>query len=98
MGTATAIAPSTVLNIEKSEMFKVLHEQSAFSDKFIPEVQDDVRGICPDSADPEIVAQLKPIRYGSIFVKCFIWERENTFISVHRNVTAEHLVPPINFR
>ena len=35
MGTATAIAPSTVLSIEKSEMFKVLHEQSAFSDKFI---------------------------------------------------------------
>ena len=29
MGTATAIAPSTVLVIEKREMFRVLHEQHA---------------------------------------------------------------------
>ena len=35
MGTATAITPSTVLVIEKSEMFKVLHEQHAFSDRFL---------------------------------------------------------------
>ena len=35
MGTATAITPSTVLDIEKSEMFKVLHEQHALSDRFI---------------------------------------------------------------
>jgi CRP-like cAMP-binding protein len=35
MGTATAITPSTVLDIEKREMFKVLHEQSTFSDMFI---------------------------------------------------------------
>jgi len=35
MGTATAITPSTVLVIEKSEMFKVLHEQHALSDQFI---------------------------------------------------------------
>ena len=35
MGTATAITPSSVLNIEKSEMFKVLHEQHAFSDRFL---------------------------------------------------------------
>ena len=35
MGTATAITPSTVLVIEKSEMFKVLHEQHALSDRFI---------------------------------------------------------------
>jgi CRP/FNR family transcriptional regulator, cyclic AMP receptor protein len=35
MGTATAIAPSTVLVIDKSEMFKVLHEQHALSDRFI---------------------------------------------------------------
>jgi CRP/FNR family cyclic AMP-dependent transcriptional regulator len=35
MGTATAITPSAVLNIEKSEMFKVLHEQHAFSDRFL---------------------------------------------------------------
>jgi CRP/FNR family cyclic AMP-dependent transcriptional regulator len=34
-GTATAITPSTVLVIEKSEMFKVLHEQHALSDRFI---------------------------------------------------------------
>jgi len=35
MGTATAITPSTVLVIEKDEMFKVLHEQHALSDRFI---------------------------------------------------------------
>jgi CRP/FNR family cyclic AMP-dependent transcriptional regulator len=35
MGTATAVMPSTVLVIEKSEMFKVLHEQHALSDRFI---------------------------------------------------------------
>src|ERR1700694_3234456 len=35
MGTPTAITPSTVHDIEKSEMFKVLHEQHALSDRFI---------------------------------------------------------------
>jgi CRP/FNR family transcriptional regulator, cyclic AMP receptor protein len=35
MGTATAITPSTVLVIEKSEMFRVLHEQHDLSDQFI---------------------------------------------------------------
>jgi len=35
MGTATTIGASTVLVIEKSEMFKVLHEQHALSDLFI---------------------------------------------------------------
>ena len=35
MGTATAITPSTVLVINKSEMLKVLHEQHALSDRFI---------------------------------------------------------------
>jgi CRP/FNR family transcriptional regulator, cyclic AMP receptor protein len=35
MGTATAITPSTVLVIDKSEMFKVLHEQHELSDRFI---------------------------------------------------------------
>src|SRR6266513_1212875 len=35
MGTATAVTHSTVLVIEKSEMFKVLHEQHALSDQFI---------------------------------------------------------------
>jgi CRP-like cAMP-binding protein len=35
MGTATAITPSTVLVIEKSEMLKVLHEQHGLSDRFI---------------------------------------------------------------
>jgi hypothetical protein len=35
MGTATAITPSAVLDIEKTEMFKVLHEQHAFSDRFL---------------------------------------------------------------
>ncbi len=35
MGTATAITSSTVLVIEKNEMFKVLHEQHELSDRFI---------------------------------------------------------------
>jgi len=35
MGTATAIMPSTVLVIEKSEMFKVLHAEHGLSDLFI---------------------------------------------------------------
>jgi CRP-like cAMP-binding protein len=35
MGTATSITPSTVLVIEKSAMFKVLHEQHDLSDRFI---------------------------------------------------------------
>jgi CRP/FNR family cyclic AMP-dependent transcriptional regulator len=35
IGTATSITPSTVLVIEKSEMFKVLHEEHALSDRFI---------------------------------------------------------------
>ncbi len=35
MGTATSITASTVLLIEKKEMFKVLHEEHALSDRFI---------------------------------------------------------------
>jgi CRP-like cAMP-binding protein len=35
MATATAVTPISVLMIENSEMFRVLHEQSAFSDLFI---------------------------------------------------------------
>jgi len=35
MGTASAITPSTVLLIQKSEMFRVLHEQHDLSDRFI---------------------------------------------------------------
>jgi CRP/FNR family cyclic AMP-dependent transcriptional regulator len=35
IGTATAITPTTVLVIEKSEMFRVLHEEHALSDRFI---------------------------------------------------------------
>jgi len=35
MGTATAIAPSTLLVIEKKEMSRVLHEEHDFSDRFI---------------------------------------------------------------
>jgi CRP/FNR family cyclic AMP-dependent transcriptional regulator len=35
MGTATTITPSTVLLIEKNEMFKVLHEEHELSDLFI---------------------------------------------------------------
>jgi CRP/FNR family cyclic AMP-dependent transcriptional regulator len=35
MATATAIAPTTVLIIEKSEMIRVLHGEHQFSDRFI---------------------------------------------------------------
>ena len=35
MGTATAIAPATALTIGKNEMIRVLHEEHAFSDRFI---------------------------------------------------------------
>jgi CRP/FNR family transcriptional regulator, cyclic AMP receptor protein len=35
MTTATAIAPTTILVIEKNEMIRVLHEEHEFSDRFI---------------------------------------------------------------
>jgi len=35
MGTATAVAPSSVLIIEKAAMVRLLHEESSFSDRFI---------------------------------------------------------------
>jgi CRP/FNR family transcriptional regulator, cyclic AMP receptor protein len=35
MATATAIAPTSILFIEKSEMIRVLHTEHAFSDRFI---------------------------------------------------------------
>src|ERR1019366_7290132 len=35
MAAATAVTPVTVLAIDNSEMFRVLHEESAFSDRFI---------------------------------------------------------------
>jgi CRP-like cAMP-binding protein len=35
IGTATAITPTTVLEISKNQMVKVLHEQHALSDRFI---------------------------------------------------------------
>ena len=38
MATATAIAPTTVLVIEKNEMNRVLHGEHAFSDRFIAHV------------------------------------------------------------
>src|ERR1700688_971293 len=35
MGTATAIAPTTLLVIEKKEMVRMLHTEHAFSDRFV---------------------------------------------------------------
>ena len=35
MGTATAIVPTSILFIEKNEMMRVLHQEHAFSDRFI---------------------------------------------------------------
>jgi CRP-like cAMP-binding protein len=38
LATATTIAPSTTLRIERTEMLRVLHEESTFSDFFVPYV------------------------------------------------------------
>ena len=38
LATATAIAPSFILRIQKDEMLRVLHEERTFSDLFIPYV------------------------------------------------------------
>ena len=35
MATATAVTPVSVLVIDNSEMFRVLHAENAFSDRFI---------------------------------------------------------------
>src|SRR6478672_9651337 len=35
IATATAIAPSSVLTIEKAAILRLLHEQSAFADRFL---------------------------------------------------------------
>jgi CRP-like cAMP-binding protein len=35
MGTATAVVPCSVLSIEKDAMVRLLHEEPAFSDRFI---------------------------------------------------------------
>ena len=35
MGTATAVTPTTLLDIEKNEMIRVLHEEHEFSDRFV---------------------------------------------------------------
>src|ERR1700689_4704324 len=35
IGTANAVLPTTVLSIEKKEMIRVLHDEHAFSDRFI---------------------------------------------------------------
>jgi CRP/FNR family transcriptional regulator, cyclic AMP receptor protein len=35
MGSATAVAPSTILQVDKEEMVSLLHEQHALSDRFI---------------------------------------------------------------
>jgi len=38
MATATTVAPTTVLVIEKAEMIRVLHEEHEFSDRFIAHI------------------------------------------------------------
>jgi CRP-like cAMP-binding protein len=38
MSTATAIAPSTILLIEKAEMIRLLHDEATLSDRFIAHV------------------------------------------------------------
>src|SRR6202162_6278610 len=35
MGRATAVTPTTLLDIEKNEMMRVLHAEHAFSDRFV---------------------------------------------------------------
>ena len=36
IATATAVVPSSVLVIEKEAMVRLLHEEPAFSDRFLP--------------------------------------------------------------
>jgi CRP-like cAMP-binding protein len=38
MGTATAVAPTTILVLGKEHMVRLLHEQAAFSDRFLSHV------------------------------------------------------------
>jgi CRP/FNR family cyclic AMP-dependent transcriptional regulator len=71
-GSATANAPSTVFVIEKSEMQRVLHEQHAFSDRFIAhlltrnwDIQEDLIDQLFDGAEKRLArALLLLARYG----------------------------------
>ena len=72
MGTATAITPTTALVIGKGEMVRVLHEEHAFSDRFIAymlerniRVEEDLIGQLFNSSEKRLARTLLLLaRYG----------------------------------
>src|SRR3989442_10299013 len=73
MATATTIAPTTVLVIEKNEMIRVLHEEHEFSDRFIAymlarnaRVEEDLMDQLFNSSEKRLARTLLLLaRYGS---------------------------------
>jgi CRP-like cAMP-binding protein len=73
MATATAVAPTTVLVIEKNEMIRVLHAEHEFSDRFIAymlarniRVEADLVDQLFNSSEKRLARALLPLaRYGS---------------------------------
>ena len=66
LATATAIAPTTILRIEKNEMLRVLHEERTFSDLFIPYMLSrNVRALGSEQQEPLMPPFLKPTQKGA---------------------------------
>ena len=57
MSTATAIVPTTLLVIKKSEMIRALHEDHAFSDRFIKHMLS--RNVRVEADRPEFLYQFE---------------------------------------
>jgi CRP/FNR family cyclic AMP-dependent transcriptional regulator len=71
MGTATAIAPTTLLVIEKKEMIRVLHAEHEFSDRFVAymlsrniRVEQDLVDQLFNSSEKRLARTLLLARYG----------------------------------
>ncbi len=71
MGTATALVPTTVLRIQKGEMMRTLHEQSALSDRFIAHmlvrnirIEEDLVDQLFNSSEKRLARTLLLARYG----------------------------------
>src|SRR6204780_4420419 len=72
IGTATAIAPTTTMIIEKKEMIRVLHEEHEFSDRFIAymlarniRVEEDLIDQLFNSSEKRLARTLLLARYGA---------------------------------
>jgi len=72
MSTATAIAPTTLLVIEKNQMIRVLHEEHEFSDRFIAytlarivRVEEDLIDQLFNSSEKRLARTLLLARYGA---------------------------------